>query len=199
MGDPGLQREAGVAAVAVAVGNLAYSFSFVVVSRVSPRPGATLSAIFLLVGGLLTVLVLAGVYDRFRNTRPTLALLAVVLGTAGGLGAAIHGGYDLANLIHPPSSPAPNTANPVDPRGLLTFGVTGLAVLVLARLLDGGLRLMGQVAAVLLVLVYLARLIVLSSSSPLVLLPAALAGFVATPVFFAWLGSWLLRTADQSG
>jgi hypothetical protein len=47
------------------------------------------------------------------------------------LGAAIHGGYDLANLINLPASAAalPDLPSQVDPRGLLTFGVMGLGLL----------------------------------------------------------------------
>ena len=193
MSDPGLQRGAGLAALAAAAAGLAYSISFVVLSRVSPGAGRLLSSIFLLAGGVLSVFVLAGLYDRLRESQPALALLALVLTAAGGLGAAVHGGYDLANVAHPPASLPADVPNPVDPRGLLTFGVTGLALFVVGRLLVGGLRALATVAAVLLVLVYLARLIVLSPTSPLVLLPAALAGFLVTPAFYVWLGLWLLR------
>ena len=198
MSDPGLQRGAGLAALAAAAVGLAYSVSFVLIARVSATAGAFLSALFLLAGGLLAVFVLAGLYDRFREALPGLSLLAVVLGAAGGLGAAVHGGYDLANAAHPPASLPADVPNPVDPRGLLTFGVTGLALLVVSRLLGGRLQLLAVVAGALLVLVYLARLIVLSPTSPLVLLPAALAGFLVTPALYLWLGLWLLRSAGRS-
>ena len=196
MSDPGLQRGAGLAALAAAAVGLAYSVSFVLIARVSATAGAFLSALFLLAGGLLAVFVLTGLYDRFREARPALAVLALVLGAAGGLGAAVHAGYDLANVLHRSASLPGDVPNPVDPRGLLTFGVTGLALNVAARLLPGRLRLLGHAAGVLLIFVYLARLIVLAPTSPLVLLPAALAGFVLSPLFYAWLGAWLLRRED---
>ena len=66
MTDPGLQRAAGFAALGAAAVGLLYSISFVLVSRASPGTGALLSALFLLLGGLLTILALAGVYDRRR-------------------------------------------------------------------------------------------------------------------------------------
>ena len=198
MSDPGLQRGAGLAALAAAAVGLAYSISFVVISRLSAGAGALLSAVFLLAGGLLAVFVLTGIYDRFREARPALALLALVLGAAGGLGAAVHGGYDLANVLHPPASLPGDVPNPVDPRGLLTFGVTGLALNVVARLLPAPLRVLGHAAGALLVIVYLARLVVLAPTSPLVLLPAALAGFVLSPLFYGWLGVWLLRAENRS-
>lgn len=196
MTDPALQRAAGLAALAAALVGLLYSVSFVVVSRLSPPAGALLSALFLLLGGLLTILALAGVYDRRRDELPALALLVVVLGSVGALGAAVHGGYDLANAIHPPGSLPSDVPNPVDPRGLLTFGVAGLALLLLGRLVGAGLGRFAYVAGALLILVYLARLIVLTPSNPVVLLPAALAGFVVNPAFYAWLGLWLLRPRE---
>jgi hypothetical protein len=194
--DPALQRAAGLAALAAAVVGLLYSISFVVVSRLSPPAGGLLSALFLLLGGLLTVVALSGVYERRREALPALALLVVVVGSAGALGAAVHGGYDLANALHPPGSLPSDVPNAVDPRGLLTFGVAGLALLLLGRLVGGGLGRFAFLAGALLILVYLARLIVLTPSNPLVLLPAALAGFVVNPVFYAWLGLWLLRPRE---
>jgi hypothetical protein len=194
--DPALQRAAGLAALAAAVVGLLYSVSFVVVSRLSAPAGGLLSALFLLLGGLLTIVALAGVYDRRREALPALALLVVVVGSAGGLGAAVHGGYDLANAFHPPSSLPSDVPNAVDPRGLLTFGVAGFALLLLGRLVGGGLGRFALLAGALLILVYLARLIVLTPTNPLVLLPAALAGFVVNPVFYAWLGLWLLRPGE---
>jgi hypothetical protein len=191
--DPSLQRAAAAAAIAAAVVGLLYSISFVVVSRLNPASGALLSALFLLLGGLLGVVAFLGVYDRRRENRPAFSLLFVVLGSAGGLGAAVHGGYDLANALHPPASLPGDVPNPVDPRGFLTFGVTGLALLLLGALVQEGPGRLAYLAGGLLILVYLARLIVLAPTSPLVLVPAALAGFVVNPAFYLWLGLWLRR------
>jgi hypothetical protein len=192
--DPSLQRAAAAAAIAAAVVGLLYSISFVVVSRLNPASGALLSALFLLLGGLFGVVAFLGVYDRRREDRPAFSMLFVVLGAAGGLGAAVHGGYDLANALHPPASVPGDVPNPVDPRGFLTFGVTGLALLLLGALVQEGPGRLGYLAGGLLILVYLARLIVLAPTSPLVLVPAALAGFVVNPAFYLWLGLWLRRS-----
>lgn len=194
MTDPFLQRAAGLAAFATAAVGLLYSISFVLVSRASPSTGALLSALFLLLGGVLTVIALAGVYDRRREALPALSLLVVVVGSSGALGSAVHGGYDLANAIHRPSSLPADVPNAVDPRGLLTFAVAGLALVMLGRLVGGGLGGFAYFAGALLVVVYLARLIVLTPSNPLVLVPAALAGFIVNPAFYMWLGLWLLRS-----
>ena len=76
----------------------------------------------------------------------------------------------------------------------LTFGVTGLALLLLGALVQEGPGRLAYLAGGLLILVYLGRLIVLAPTSPLVLVPAALAGFVVNPAFYLWLGLWLRRS-----
>jgi hypothetical protein len=72
-------------------------------------------------------------------------------------------------------------------------------VWTLARLIaktDGlprGLGYVGYLAGVLGVVLYLARLIVLDATSPLILAPALVAGFVVNPAFYVWLGLSLRR------
>jgi hypothetical protein len=87
----------------------------------------------------------------------------------------------------------------IDPRGMLTFGVAGLGMWVIAWLivrggqLPRGLGYLGYLLAALLIVIYLARLIVLDASSPLVLAPAALTGFIVNPLWYLWLGAVLVR------
>ncbi len=50
-----------------------------------------------------------------------------------------------------------------------------------------------MVAAVLLVLTYLGRLVILTPTNPLVAGPAALVGLVVNPVWYIWLGRELRR------
>ena len=118
-------------------------------------------------------------------------------GLAGSLGSAVHGGYDLANAVNPPVS-LPDLPNPVDPRGLLTFGVAGIALSVVAWLIGRGGRFprglgyLAYVSAVLLLALYLGRLIVLDPTDPLIMVPALLNGFLINPIFYLWLGLALL-------
>jgi len=89
----------------------------------------------------------------------------------------------------------------VDPRGLGTFGLSGISVLAVSFLilrdasLPRGLGYLGYVSGVLLVLIYLGRLIILSASNPLVLGPAAIEGFIVNPAWYIWLGFALRRPA----
>ena len=57
---------------------------------------------------------------------------------AGALGAAIHGGYDLADVLHPYTVPRPMRRAQIDPRGMLTFGASGLGLWVIAWLILRG-------------------------------------------------------------
>ena len=195
------ERSSGATAVAVGVGGLLYSIAFVIVARSAPDAGRFLSSLFLLLGGVLGIQVMAALYRRLRDVDAGFALVGFMFGFAGALGSTIHGAYDLANWFHAPAALASDVPNAVDPRGVLTFGVSGLAVLVIARLMTRGggfpsrLGLLGYVSGILLVLIYLARLIVLDPASPLVLGPAALEGFIVNPVWYVWIGMTLWRGA----
>jgi hypothetical protein len=186
------ERFAGACAILAGASGLLYAIAFVVLQNV------LLSGLFLMLGGLLTSVALLAVYERLRETDASFALLALVLGLAGSLGSAVHGGYDLANAVNPPAS-LPDLPNPVDPRGLLTFGVAGIALFVVGWLIGRGgwfpkgLGYLAYVSAVLLLALYLGRLIVLDPTNPLILVPALLNGFLINPIFYLWLGLALLR------
>lgn len=185
---------AGVAAIVTGIGGFLYSVAFVILARSAPDTGAFLSALFLLLGGVLSTAALVGLYRRVHDTDADFAVWALLLGAVAALGSAAHGGYDLANLLHRPAALATDLPSQIDPRGLLTFGVSGLALFLFSWLIARGGRLprglgnLGYLSAVLLVVIYLGRLIVLDPSSPLILAPAALEGFVVNPVWYVWLG-----------
>ncbi len=187
------ERFAGGCALLAGVSGLLYAVSFVVLQNV------LLSGLFLMLGGLLSTAVLTAVYERLKETDVAFALLALLLGVAGALGSAVHGSYDLANAINPPASIPADLLNPVDPRGLLTFGVAGIAFLVVASLIVRGGRFpkklgyLVYLSAVLLLALYLGRLIVLEPTNPLILTPALLNGFLVNPALYIWLGMALLR------
>jgi hypothetical protein len=201
------ERFAGLCAILAAVSGLLYSVAFVIIARSAPALAGLLTALFLMAGGLLSVPALLGLYLRLRAAEGGFALLALGLGLVGALGAAIHGGYDLANAINAPvinAASEANLPNQVDPRGLLTFGVAGLSVLVFGWLMGQGagfsrsLGLLGYALGVLLVVIYLGRLIVLQPTNPVLLIPALLVGFILNPVWYVWLGLSLLRGAEAA-
>ena len=194
------ERFAGLAAILVGLVGLLYSVSFVVLQN------NLLSAVFLLAGGLLSLVALVALFNRLAEADAGFALLGLMLAGVSALGAAIHGAYDLANAIHPPveAAGAAGLPNAIDPRGFLTFGLAGLAVLVAAVLMGRGgrfpnlLRLLTFVLGLLLLIIYLGRLIVLDPTSPLILAPAALTGFILNPVWYIWLGLELRKGWSKS-
>ena len=186
-------RFAGICAVLAGFSGLLYAVAFVVLQN------ALLSGLFLMLGGLLATAVLTALFHRVRDVDPSLALWALGLVIFAALGSVIHGGYDLANAIHPTATPNTDLPNPIDPRGLLTFGVSGIGLFVMAWLigrtagLPKRLGTLGYGLAVLSVVLYLGRLIVLSPRNPLIFVPALLAGFVVYPLWYVWAGLVLWR------
>jgi hypothetical protein len=197
------QRFAGAASFAVAAGGLAYSVAFVVAVKADSGAAQAIAALLLLVGGLLGTAVLAGLYQRVREAEPGFALWGLLLGAIGVLGSAIHGGFDLARQIHP-AFELPGIPNEVDPRGLLTFGVTGLGLVVLSWVirrprsgLPRALGALGMALGVLLVAIYVSRLFILDPNNLFLLSLAGVTGIVIHPVWFVWLGRSLRSRAEQ--
>ncbi len=191
MRDNSFERFGALAAMVAGAAGFFYAIAFIVLQN------ALLSALFLTIAGLASSAAVVALYDRLINTSSGFARYALLLGLLGTLGAAIHGGYDLANAINPPAAASPafdNLPSQIDPRGLLTFGITGIALLVFAWLitrstvLPRGLGYLGYLSALLSILLYMGRLIVLQPSNPIILVPALVNGFIVNPLWYIWLG-----------
>lgn len=195
----GFGRFAGSSGILAGVVGFLYSVAFIVLNN------ALLSGLFLLIGGLLATAALTGVYHRVRTIEASLALWGYTLAIAGALGSAIHGGYDLANAINPPAGLPTDLPSAIDPRGLLTFGVSAVGLFAISwligqgRVFAKGLSYLGYVLAALSVILYVGRLIVLSPRNPLIFVPALLAGFVAYPIWYVWIGLSLRKAGETPG
>jgi len=193
-------RFAAFAALAAGLCGFGYSLSFTLYLHSPSRGTAYANSLLLIGGGLVATAAFTGVYERLRATDPGLALWGYVLALIGGFGAAIHGAYDLANLAKPPASLASDVPSSIDPRGLATFGLTGLGLAVVAILilrggpLPRGLAYLGLLAAALLVFVYVGRLVILNPKSPGLRAAAVASGFVVNPFWFLWLALSLRRS-----
>ena len=198
------ERLAGAGAIVAGIGGIVYSVAFLggVVEGWAPELGLTVASIALMAGGLLSVLVLVAVYRRLLESAAAVGLLGLMLVAVGATGALVHGGYDLANAVHAPVTDILAEAqlpSPIDPRGLLTFGVSGLGLLVLAwqsrhsGTLPANVAALGIAVGALLIVVYLARLIILTPTNLLVAVPAAATGLVLSPLFYILLGIELRR------
>jgi len=191
--DLAFERLAGWAGVVAGIAGAVYALAFVVLRH------DLLAGLALLVAPLAATPVLVAVYRRVAAAGSGLAVWALVLALAGSFGAVAHGGYNLANAIRPPEVGV-NVPFPADPRGLFTFGLTGLALLGFARLagrtpeIPSWVMPLGFLLGAVLIVTYLGRLIVFEATSPLVLGPALIAG-VLSPAFYVGLGWWFLRGA----
>lgn len=193
------ERFGGVTAILAGIAGFLYAVSFIILRD------AIGSALFLMLTGLLTTGALVALYYRLQSTGGGFALYALLMGLVGALGAAIHGGYDLAYNINVPSpaAPPPVLALPsqIDPRGLLTFGFMSIGLFFFARLITrsrvmpNGLGYLGYLSAIMLAILYLGRLIILDPANPIILVPALLNGFILGPLFYLWLGAALWRPA----
>ncbi|MEO8287656.1 MAG: hypothetical protein ABI670_14605 [Chloroflexota bacterium] len=194
---PSYERFAGSASLLAAAAGLLYSVAFVVLKD------QLLYSLFLMLGGLFTTGVLVALYERVRSFSPSFALLALLLGIVGALGSAIHGGYDLSNAVNSPTSDpiaAANLPNELDPRGLLTFGLAGLSVLLFSWLISHvtyfpkNLGYLGYLLGVLMVVIYFVRLIILDpNASPIIPAVLGITGVIVSPAWYAWLGLVFLR------
>lgn len=193
-------RVAGMLAPAVAVVGLVYSVSFVLYLKDGGKTAATVSDVSLLLGSLIATPVLVATYVRLRRGGPAFALWVLLVALVSAVGSAIHGAYDLANVVNPPTGGVGDLPNAMDPRGFLTFGLAGLGVAALGWLiLRTGLlpRRLGTLASVLgvaLILIYLGRLIILNPKNPALLGVAAITGVALNPLWWIWLGAELRRT-----
>jgi hypothetical protein len=192
-------RLAGLSGGLAGLSGLLYAVTFLIVQN------TLWSSLFLLINGLSSIIVLVGLYGLVVEVEPTFARLGLILAVIGGAGATIHGGYDLANSLHPASAALPQAVadlpSQTDPRGLLTFGLTGLGLVVLAWLVGRSaqfpksLSYLGFALAGLLVELYLARLIILDAKNLLIAVPALLTGFLLGPIWNFWLGLKLWRSS----
>lgn len=192
-------RFAGMCAILGGVAGLLYSVSFVIIARTSPDLGVTLYSLFLLLGGVFNTAVLVALYHRLRDTSRPFAMWGVALGVAAAVGSIIHGGYDLANAINPPANSNLDLPSQIDPRGLLTFGVASISIFVLSWLITRNgdfpkaLGYLGYAVAVMLLVIYIGRLVILDATNPAIVVPALLAGFLFNPAWYIWIGMVLLR------
>jgi hypothetical protein len=200
MGIKSFERFGGAMGILAGISGLLYAAAFILLRN------ALLSSLFLMLIGFFSTATLVALYYRLRQTDVAFGLWALLVGLAGAMGSAIHGGYDLAYNVNIPSpAPPPELMalpSQIDPRGLLTFGFAGIALftfswlIIRSGILPSALGYLGYLSAVLLIVLYLSRLIVLDPANPVILVPALLNGFILNPVWYIWLGISLYQQAS---
>ncbi len=183
---------AGWFAVLAGVFGFLYSVSFVILKN------DLFTGLFLLLSGFCALTVMTALFQYLREADGYFALLAFLFSAGAAAGSMIHGGFDLSNALHPPAALPTDVPSPIDPRGLLTFGLAAAGLFFFSRLMakdasfPGGLSTLGYVSAALMLVLYLGRLIILQATSPVIGIPALLEGFLVNPIWYIWLGSVFL-------
>jgi hypothetical protein len=193
------RRFAGLAALATAAAGMVFTVTFAIAVREGDRWALWASSIALVAGGLAAIPVIVALAEQLGAREPQFARVGLVLGLAASLGTALHGAWDTAVLAHPVrDTDVPSYA---DPRGFATFALTALAFLVFGWLVVRGTdipRYVGRLAllaAVLLLVVYFGRLIVLNPKRPVIKWVAVVSGLVVSPAFYIAYGRFLLTRA----
>lgn len=193
------ERLAGLAAVVVALGALAYSFLFIAIVEGAGDTTREVWFFLLLLGGLGTLPVMAALYGRLQAVDPGLALTGLIFGVLAGFGGVLHGAYNLGGLITAPAGGYPPGPEEVS-HGVLRYLMGGLALLVLSRLVQrsalfpASLAWIGFLGGAALVFIYIGRLFDFITPGDYVsLIPPILYGFVLHPLWYAWLGRELWR------
>jgi len=182
------RRIAAAAAALAAAGSVLFTITFGLYVRESYRWALWTSTITRLVTGILLVVVFVALHALVRGHEPELALVALGVGVVGALASVLHGAYDLADLVKPQHVRS-DLPSEVDPRGFATFALIGLGILLFgwlarrAAALPGAVTVLGLVAGVLLVIVWLGRMIALDPNDDVIRVAALAAGLVAVPGF----------------
>ena len=181
----------GLLGILAGIAGLLYLMFFVALKD----PAALPASLSLLLVGIFSSATLVALYQHLREVDEGFALWGLLLGVGGAGGAAVHSAFDIASNLHTPAT-AFAYASPVDPRGFLTFAVAGLAAIVLSWLIVRGAMLarslgyLGVISGILLIALYLAYMVVLDATNPVVLILILLSGIIQ-PGWYLWLG-WAL-------
>src|SRR5579864_3896944 len=156
MNDTSFQRWGSLAVIGVGLCSLLYGLLYVDLIVLGPHldPAASLvsfgvqSTNFLLaLSGLLGLIAVVTIFQWVRKVNEDWARLALWFGMFGALLSGLHGWSDLVRnpilaqaLEYADSASAAtllvNLPSPIDPRGLGTFGLTGVFFLILGQLLN---------------------------------------------------------------
>ena len=199
------ERFGGLSAMIVGALSILYALFFLVIARQNESLGTTGSWIILAVSGVFSSAAFVALYQRLRPAAEGFALWVLALGLFSSFATLMHGGYQALSLITLASAGAEQRAaielvrmapSQIDPAGLGTFGVIGLASLVTGLIIIIGGRLpraLGYLAvgnAVLLMTLFFASA---ANAQTLILLSGGLTSVIVGPIFWIWLGRELRR------
>jgi hypothetical protein len=203
-------RFGGLSAMIVGALSILYAIFFLVITRQSESVGTLGSWIILALSGIFSSAALVALYERLRPTSEGFALWGLALGLFSSFATLMHGAYQALMLIALPSAGQNQQAaielvrmvpSQIDPAGLGTFGLIGLASLVTGILIMSGGRLpraLGYLAvanAVLLIVLFFASA---ANAQTLILISGGLTSVILGPIYWIWLGRELRREAQPA-
>jgi hypothetical protein len=187
-------RFAGLSSILLGIGGFVYAAVFaIIVAGEAARGVRELWFAILLLGAILSTVVWVALYQILRETDASAALLALALGLMGALGGVLHGAASLTRTLHAPGMGQPEF--PLDPKGILRYGVAGLALLLIGWLiLRGGafprwVGLLAYAGGAVLVFIYVGRLYdFITPETKATLIPPFVFGFVLYPALYLGIG-----------
>jgi hypothetical protein len=195
------QRFAGRAALVAAGVSVVYTVTFALYVRESYHWAHWASAIAFMASGLIVAPVLVALHASLRNEEPQFAMLALAAGLVGAFGSSVHGAFDVAALAKPVGGRFASFPSQIDPRGFLTFAITGTVLGLFGWLARRSNRLpralapVGGLATLLLLVVYFGRLIALDPNRNFIRFSAVLVGLIVVPAFYVLVARGLLGRA----
>ena len=171
--------------------------------------------LLLAASGIFGIVASVAIFERLRKVSEGWARVALWLGVIGAVMGGLHGWSDvvrnpvLAQFYADPTTASVSTVvgslpSTVDPRGIGTFGLTGLSILIISQLIyraDGLPRRLGMIAllsSALLGLIFLGTVLWADGTGPnfaryLFLIPGPIQAIIVGPLYYIWFGMLLRR------
>jgi hypothetical protein len=226
MSESSFTRWGGRALIGVGVCSLLYGALYVgLIVLADPKPpaefaisfGAQSTNLLLALSGLFGIVGNVALFERLRKVSEGWARATLWLGAIAALLGGLHGWFAfvqnpvLAQLYSSSDTSAAarvigDLPSVIDPRGLGTFGLAGLSLLIVSQLLprvDGlprRLASLALLAAALLGLIFLGTVLWAGGSGPafarfLFLVPGPIQSIIVGPIFYIWLGRHIAATS----
>lgn len=204
-------RFGGLSAIIVGALSIVYAVFFLVLTRQNEYLGTLGSWIILAVSGIFSSAAFVAIYERLRPTSEGFALWGLALGLFSSFATLMHGTYQALMVAGLPAAEQSQRAaielvrmvpSQIDPAGLGTFAIVGLATFVTGMIIIVGGRLprnLGYLAianALLLITLFFATAI---DAQTLILLTGGLTSVILGPIWWIWLGRELRRDITPAG
>lgn len=203
-------RFGGISAMIVGILSVLYAIFYLLVMPQNAALGTLGSLTIFAIIGFFSLAAYVALYRHLRQINMEVALWGLMLGAGASIATLLHGTYQAmlySQLAGASGTDATMLAflrmlpSPLNPLGLMAFGVVGIVSWVWGRLMLRSAafgRLLGVLAlvnAVLLITLFIANV---SGIQPLVLLSGGLTSVIVGPIWWIMLGRRLLKAPTES-